>query len=128
MNELNSGERPRRVGKYFAAQHRFGARLDRPMVLLHDVIQLLTGSDLDPAPNLRLTTQLEEGAVAGIVPIRGHLHRRPGSQESLPEERLGCLDIAVLAQPEVDRSAVLVHGSIQIRFPARRSSRPNPGS
>ena len=90
------------------------ARLNCPMVLLDDVVQILTGSDLDSTPNARLTSELEKRTVARILPVQSQFHRHPGIQECLTEEILCRFNIPVLPQPEVGRAALLVHGSIQI--------------
>jgi hypothetical protein len=52
--------------------------------------------------------------VAGILSVQGQFHRRPGIQERHTEEILCRFNIPLLTQPEVDRTALLVHGSIQI--------------
>jgi len=114
MGKLDPSDRPRRISKDFEAQHRPSACLNRSMVLLNDVVQIPAGSNLDPVPPLGLTPQLEECAVAGIVPIERHSHRGASGRECFPEGRLRCLDIAVLTQPEIDGPATLVHSALKV--------------
>ena len=38
MNKFNPYDRPRRIDEGFEVQHRSGTRLDRPMVMLDDIV------------------------------------------------------------------------------------------
>jgi uncharacterized membrane protein YphA (DoxX/SURF4 family) len=46
MNEFNPRDRSRRIDEGFEPQHRSGAGLDRPMIRLDNIVQILAGSDL----------------------------------------------------------------------------------
>ena len=65
-------------------------------------------------PCWMLAAKQPESAMARPVAIEGHLLRRTVRMrgESLPEERLSGSDAAVLAQEEVDGTALLVDRSI----------------
>ena len=95
-------------------EHRRTPSLDRSVILLDDVVEILARSDMHAPPCWMLAAKQPDSTMARPVTIEGHLLRRTVRMrgEGLPEERLGGSDAAVLAQEEVDGTALLVDRSI----------------
>jgi hypothetical protein len=90
-------------------KHRRTSPLDRSVILFDDAVEVLAGSNTHAPPRRMLSSKQPEGAMARLMAIEGHLSRRTVRMrgEGLPEERLGGGDAAVLAQEEVDATALL---------------------
>jgi hypothetical protein len=84
------------------------------VILLDEVVEVLAGSNVHVPPRRMLSPKQPEGAVARPVTIEGHLLRRTVRMrgEGLPEEVLSGSDAVILAQEEVDGTALLVDRSI----------------
>lgn len=130
MDKLNPSDYPRRVSEDFEAQHRTRSRFHSAVILLDDVVQIRTSSHLDPTPHSGLTTKLKECAMARSMPIERQSHRGASGRERFPKEILGRIKVAMLAQPEVNRPAALVHSPIKVTplpFDANVSLVDTPG-
>ena len=95
-------------------EHRPAPSLDRSVILLDDVVEILARSNMHAPPCGMLSAKQPESTMARPVAIEGHLLRRTVRMrgEGLPEEGLRGSDAAVLAQEEVDRAALLIDRSI----------------
>jgi len=95
-------------------EHRHTSSLDRSVILLDDVVEVLAGSNMHTTLSGMLSPKQPEGAMARPMTIEGHLLRRTVRMrgEGFPEERLSGSNAAVLAQEEVDRAALLIDRSI----------------
>ena len=114
MRELDARDRHRCGLEGLEPEHRRASSLDRSVILLDDIVEVLAGSNMHAPPHRMLSPKQPEGAVAGPITVEGHLLRRTVRMrgEGLPEEGLGGSDAAVLAQEEVDGTALLVDRSI----------------
>src|SRR5882672_9570987 len=75
MRQLDSRKRDRRVVERFEPHHRCTASLDRPVVLLDDVVEVLAGSDFHVAPERMLSPQSPQRAPTRHMAIDGDLAR-----------------------------------------------------
>src|SRR5882672_12738331 len=114
MRQLDSGKCDRSILERFEARHRRAPSLDRPVVLLDDVVEVLAGSNFHFAPDW-ISPQSPQRAPTRHMAIDGDLPRSTWVRsECSAEERLGCGDPTVAAQEEVDRLALLVDGAVQV--------------
>src|SRR5262245_22445130 len=74
--------------------------LDRPVILLDDVIEVLASSNMNAPPRRMFSAKQPKGAVAGPMTVEGYLLWRTIRMrgEGLSEEGLGGSDAAVLTQ------------------------------
>src|SRR5215469_16164526 len=89
---------------------------DRPMVLLHDVVQVGTGTAATTATELVLPLQFHDHLRIGRIAVYMD-HARAGmtrSPQGSLEQDLGCSCIPLRRQPEVNRGAAGIHGTIKI--------------
>jgi hypothetical protein len=115
MRQLDSRKRDRSILERLEAHHRCTPSLDRPMVLLDDVVEVLAGSHFHVAPDWMLTPQSPQRALTRHVTVKGNVARTARMRsECLAEERLCRGDAAVGSQQEVDRLAPLVDGAVQV--------------
>jgi hypothetical protein len=115
MSQLDSGKRDRRVVERFEARHGSAPSLDRPVVLLDDVVEVLAGSNFHVAPDRMLSPQSPHSAPTRHMAVESTFARTARMRGScLPEERLCCGDATVGSQQEVDRLALLVDGGVQV--------------
>src|ERR1017187_2807287 len=116
VGQLDAPDCDRRVRKRLEAGHRRAAPLDRSVVLLDDVVQVLVGPHLHVPPARMLAAQKPERAMAWHVAVQRHLARyaRERRGERLAKEGLRRRDTAIGAQQEIDGVAMLVHGTIEI--------------
>src|SRR5882672_9103567 len=115
MRQLDSGKCDRSILERFEARHRRAPSLDRPVVLLDDVVEVLAGPNFHFAPDWMLSPQSPQRAPARHMAIDGDLPRSTWVRsERLAEERLRRGDAAVGSQQKVDRLALLVDGAVQI--------------
>src|SRR5271156_3574193 len=116
MGKLNARDRDSGIRKRLESSHRRAASLDRPMILLDDVVQVLAASRLDVSPAQVLPAQQPQRSMARYVSIERDLARHAGRfcRTSLAEERLSRCDAAVGAKQKIDCLAVLVDGAVQV--------------
>ena len=116
VRQLDTGDGDGRVLEGLEPRHRCAAPLDRPMVLLNNVIQVLAGSHLDVALARMLFAQEPQRAPTGHVAIMRHFARyaRGRRFERLAKEGFRGGNFTVATQQKVDCLAMLVHGPIQI--------------
>jgi hypothetical protein len=95
-------------------KHRAGARFDSPMVLLHDIVEILAGAHRGTAPSRMFAPKQPQSAVSRPIRIKCDDPRRPIVAKRLAKELLRGLDVAMLAQAKVDRPAALVDSAVQV--------------
>ena len=113
-NELDPCNRGRRIVEQLKPKHRAGARLETPMVLLPDVVEILPGAHPGTAPSRMFAPKQPQDAMRCPICIKGDDSRRPIVAKRLAKELLRGLDVAMLAQAKVDRPTVLVHSAVQV--------------
>jgi hypothetical protein len=69
MGEFNSSEGDGRGAKGLQSEHRSTALLDRPMILLHDIVEIAARAYLNGAPALILLAEPSQGPMGRGVPI-----------------------------------------------------------
>jgi hypothetical protein len=116
VGEFDAGERNGRVVERLEASHRGAAPLDRAVVLLDDVVEILVRANFDVSPTRMFAPQQPQRSPTRHVAIQCHLPRnaRKSRRERFAEERLCGGDATVTAKQEVDRLAVLVDPAVQI--------------
>jgi hypothetical protein len=116
MSKLDAGNRDDRVLERIETRHRRTASLDRPMILLNQVVQIFVRPHFDIPPVRMFTSQQPQRAMAGNVSIERHFarHARKRGRERLAKERLRSRDSSISAKQEIDGLTALVDGAIQI--------------
>src|ERR1700681_529690 len=112
--QLDARDRYYRVIELLESQHRPDPLLDSPMVLLHQIVQVLAGSNLDATRKFgaffHLPARTLLSRIGGQPAFRGHtsvLHRAA-------EKRFGGVYVPVPAKKEIHRLACFVDGPIQV--------------
>src|SRR5260370_19404267 len=115
MHQLDAGNRGRRILEVLEACHHSDALLDAPMVLLNQVVQVLRRAQLRVSGQRAIGFQRAHRTVRCSVAVqcdclRGALL----AFERFAKEHLGRRDVALGAQPEVDRPARPVNGTVEV--------------
>ena len=110
MSQLDSRKRDRRVVDGFEPHHGCTASLDRTVVLLDDVVEVLAGSNFHFAPDWMLSPQAPQRAPTRHVTIDGDLPRSTWVRSELwsakmPSLAFSCLGLSRMAPWAHDRSA-----------------------
>ncbi|MGF6291519.1 hypothetical protein OKW50_006871 [Paraburkholderia youngii] len=114
MHEFNAAQQDAGTTKNLESQHGPGTALDRPMVLFHDIVEILGLAD----PDGRFTLGVH-GALPGQIGtthVHGYGFGRAILINGLLEVPSGRFPVPLGTQQEVNRVAGLVDGAVQI-FP-----------
>src|ERR1022692_2003269 len=116
VGQLDSRDRDGRVLERLEASHRRTASLDRPMILLNQVVEIFIRPHFDVPPARVFTSQQPQRATTRHVSVECHFARdaRKGRGERLAKERLCGPDAAVAAKQEVDDLTVFVDCPVQV--------------
>ena len=115
VHQLDAGDRDRRIPESLEAQHHGEALLHAPMVLLYQVIQVFRRAQLRVRGERAIAFQLAHRTVRCSVAVeRDCLRAAPLAFDRFTKERLGGCDIAPGAQPEIDRPARPVNGTVEV--------------
>src|SRR5882672_11084594 len=115
MSQLDSRKRDRSILERLEPDHRCTASLDRPVVLLDGVVEVLAGSNFHVAPERVFSSQSPQSAPTRHVAVEGNFAWTARMRSKcLAEKRLCCGDAAVGSQQEIDGLALLVDGAIQV--------------
>src|SRR3954469_5778720 len=118
VHEFNTHQNPASVIEGLKAEHRLDAQFHAPMVLLHDVVQVLTRADLDwilrPIIEFVAHAHPAEGRVTRFEAIQRDATRLSVSLESLSKESLGCSHISCTAEVRFHRTTNFIYGTVQI--------------
>jgi hypothetical protein len=102
LHEFDTDQNPSRVVEALEAEHWLNTEFHAPMVLLHNIIQVLTRADLNrvfPAVvELVAHAHPAERGMAGFEAIQRDGSRLPVPLESLPKESFGCGHIPCTAE------------------------------
>ena len=116
MRQFDASNCDGRVRERFEPSHRRTASLDRPMILLNDVVEILASPHVQVPPTGVLTPQQPQRATSRDVTVERHLpwDARSVRGMRLTKERFRGIDSTVTAQQKSYRLAVLVDGSVKI--------------
>src|SRR6266481_798880 len=115
MHQLDAGDRDRRIPEPLEAEHHRDAPLHAPMVLLNQVVQVLRRAQLRVRGQRAIGFQLAHRTVRCSVAVqRDCLRGALLASDRFAKERLGGRDIALGAQPEVDRPARPIDGTVEV--------------
>src|ERR1019366_8670404 len=108
MCQLNSGNGDGRIRERFEPSHRRTAPLDRPMILLDDVVQILAAPHLDVPPARMLSAQQPQCAPTRHMTVESHFAWDAWSvrRERLAKECLCGRNSTVAAEQEIDGLAM----------------------
>ena len=114
VSELDAGDRDRSIRKRLEPCHRCAPPLDRAVVLLDEIIEILVRADLGVAPARVFSPQQPQGATTRHMAVERHLSwdARKRRCERLSKERLCCCDATVTTKQEVNGLVVLVDGAV----------------
>jgi len=115
MQQLDAGDRDRRICEPLEAEHHSDALLHAPMVLLYLVIQIFRRAQLRVRSERAIGFQFAHRTVGcGVAVQRDCLRATPLAFDRFTKECFGGGDIAPGTQPEVDRPTCPVDGAIQV--------------
>src|SRR5450759_4410895 len=116
MCQLNSGNGDGCIRERFEPSHRCATPLDRAVVLLDQVVEVLVRAHLDVPPARVFTSQQPQCAPTRHMTVESHFARDAWSvrRERLAKECLCGRNSTVAAEQEIDGVAMLVHGTIEI--------------
>src|ERR1035438_7716120 len=75
VSELDAGDRDRSIRKRLEPSHRCAPPLDRAVVLLDEIIEILVRADLDVAPARVFSPPQPQGATTRDVSVERHFAR-----------------------------------------------------
>jgi len=115
VHQLDAGDRDCCVPEVLEAQHHSDALLHAPMVLPDQVVQVLRRPQFRARGQQASGFQLAHCSVRGGVAVQcDRLRGAALAFDRFAKERLGGRDIAPDAQPEVDRPARPINGTIEV--------------
>src|SRR5450432_167518 len=112
--QLDSRDRYDRVVESLESQHRPDSLLHSPMVLLHQVVQVLAGSNLDATRKFAVCLHLPHRTMRGRIGVQRDLRGHASVLHCAAQKRFGGVHVPVPAQKEIDRLARFVHGAVQV--------------
>ena len=106
MHQLNAGNDNGGIPEPFEAKHNVDPRLDVPMVLLDQIVQIFRGSNLRVAGQQAINLHLAHRAVGRRVAVQGNdLRGTALAFDRLLEESRGRSDISPRTEPEINSLA-----------------------
>ncbi len=114
LRQLDPGNRYRRVFESLESQHGPDSLLHSPMVLLHQIVQLLAGSNLDATRKFAVFLHLSHCPVRGRIGVQRDLRGHAGVLHRAAQKRFGGVYVPVLAEKEIDRLARFVDRALQV--------------
>lgn len=112
MHQFNSCEQDPNAAKRFESKHRSHDPLDRPVVLLDDVVHVLALPQFDIRPRVGIDAQ--DGGRVRAALIDGDLLGYTVQADGLFDKTSGGCVISLCAKQKVDRIAVAIDRSVQI--------------
>jgi hypothetical protein len=118
MQQLDAGNRDRRVSEVLQSQHRPQTPFHPAVILLDDIVEILARADRDGSQLSILGPKLANGPMGGLVSVDGDRvvivrGTRPCCLEGFPEKRFGGGHVTFAAQAEIDRLTAGIHGTIE---------------
>jgi len=116
MRKLDASDRDLSVGEALEARHGSASSLDRPVILLDDVVEVLRASQSHVAPRPALPSQQSEGSMTGDMTIERHRAGWPivVGRKRLTKERFGRSGASIRAQQKIHRLSLSVDGPIKV--------------
>jgi hypothetical protein len=115
MHEFDAGDRRRGPSKVLEAEHRTEPQLDRSVILLDQIVDVLGRPDLALISLGMFAESLLGRATRSLIAVERDLMRQSAlASESAPEERLGGGDVSFGAQQEIDGLSLFVDGAVEI--------------
>jgi hypothetical protein len=115
MHEFDAGNRRRGSSKVLEAEHRSEPQLDRSVILLDQIVDVLGRPDLALISLGMFAESLLGRAMRSLIAVECDLMRQSAlASESAPEERLGGGDVSFGAQQEIDGLSLFVDGAVEI--------------
>src|SRR5262245_15601686 len=114
FRQFDAADRDCRCIESLESQHRPNPLFHPTMILLHDIVQVFTGSDLHTPRHAAGEFQFTNGPMRSGIRIESNDPRRSIVSDCFAEEAFGGGHIPSFAQQKVDGLPVLVHGSIEI--------------
>ena len=101
--------------KVLEAEHRSEPQLDRSVILLDQIVDVLGRPDLALISRGMFAESLLGRAMRSLIAVECDLMRQSAlASESAPEERLGGGDVSFGAQQEIDGLSLFVDGAVEI--------------
>ena len=118
LRQLDADNHASRIVECLESQHRLQSPLHPAVVLLHNVVQVLTATNLHrvPPPEVELPvhSHAPPRAMARLVAIQGDAVWLPMMLQCLAKEALRSRDATCSTEKELHGVALSVHGSIQV--------------
>ena len=118
LRQLDADNDASRIVERLESQHRPQSPLHPAVVLLYNVVQVLTATNLHrvPPPEVELTvhSHAPQGAMTRLVAIQGDAVWLPMMLQCLAKECLRRRDFTCSTEKELHGVALSVHGAIQV--------------
>jgi len=116
MCQLNSGNGDGRIRERFEPSHRCATPLDRAVVLLDQVVEVLVRAHLDVPPARVFTSQQPQCAPTRHMTVESHFAWDAWSvrRERLAKECLCGRNSTIAAEQEIDGLAMLVDRAVKV--------------
>ncbi len=116
MHEFQPSQSDARCPIGLEAQHGAASALDRPMILLYDIVQVLALAYQDVFPPMILSTKSAQTQMTGFVSIQRNLPRPSwcAERKRLAKKGHGRCDTAPRLEQGVHCLALLINGTIQV--------------
>src|SRR6202140_5836336 len=114
LRQLDARDRDHRVVELLESQHRPDPLLHSPMVLLHQIVQVLAGSNLDATRKFAAFFHLPHRTMRSSIGVQRDLGGHPSVLHRAAEKRFGGVYVPVPAEKEIHRLACFVDGPVQV--------------
>src|SRR5215469_15215646 len=112
--QLDSGDRYHCIVESLESQHRPDSLLHSPMVLLHHMVQVLAGSNLDASRKFAVVLHLPHRTMRGRIGVQRDLRGHASVLHRAAQKRFGGVHVSVPTEKEIHRLARFVDGAVQV--------------
>ncbi len=115
VHEFDPGDGDRGVSEPLQTEHGAQAKLDRPMILFNEVVQIFRRSNLGSRAATMLCEGFPRRTMRSLISVeRDFTGQVPVARERPTEERFGGGHISLRAQEEIDGLPGLVDSAVEI--------------
>ena len=111
---LDSRDRYHCVIESLESQHRPDSLLHSPMVLLHQIVQVLAGSNPDATRKFAVVLHLPHRTMRGRIGVQRDFRGHASVLHRAAKKRFGGVHVSVPTEKEIHRLARFVDGAIQV--------------
>src|SRR5215469_3902680 len=112
--QLDSGDRYHCIVESLESQHRPDSLLHSPMVLLHHMVQVLAGSNLDASRKFAVVLHLPHRTMRGRIGVQRDLRGHASVLHRAAQKRFGGVHVPAPAEKEIDCLTRFVDRTVQV--------------